>query len=123
MGKFVRADEERHCHRRARNSQRNPRAGDLAYASETHSNDLDVKTGVITTSGCPSSRTGSHDRNLTFLATNPWGAIRIFCLIDEGDTVDPKRESYDFGKFGWVRGASFVRLRDDMDSRKVNRET
>lgn len=22
-------------------------------------------------------------------------------LIDEGVTVDPKRESYDFGKFGW----------------------
>lgn len=24
------------------------------------------------------------------------------CLIDEGVTVDPKRENYDFGKFGWV---------------------
>lgn len=23
-------------------------------------------------------------------------------LIDEGVTVDPKRESYDFGKFGWI---------------------
>jgi predicted enzyme related to lactoylglutathione lyase len=23
-------------------------------------------------------------------------------LIDEGVTVDPKRESYDFGKFGWL---------------------
>ena len=23
-------------------------------------------------------------------------------LIQEGVTVDPKRESYDFGKFGWV---------------------
>jgi predicted enzyme related to lactoylglutathione lyase len=23
-------------------------------------------------------------------------------LIEEGVTVDPKRESYDFGKFGWV---------------------
>jgi len=23
-------------------------------------------------------------------------------LIDEGVTVDPKRESYDFGRFGWV---------------------
>ena len=23
-------------------------------------------------------------------------------LIDEGVTVDPKRDSYDFGKFGWV---------------------
>jgi predicted enzyme related to lactoylglutathione lyase len=23
------------------------------------------------------------------------------CLIDEGVTVDPKRESYDFGRFGW----------------------
>ena len=23
-------------------------------------------------------------------------------LISEGVTVDPKRESYDFGKFGWV---------------------
>lgn len=23
-------------------------------------------------------------------------------LIDEGITVDPKRESYDFGKFGWL---------------------
>jgi predicted enzyme related to lactoylglutathione lyase len=23
-------------------------------------------------------------------------------LIDEGVAVDPKRESYDFGKFGWI---------------------
>ena len=23
-------------------------------------------------------------------------------LIDEGVTVDPKREGYDFGKFGWI---------------------
>ncbi|MBB5064817.1 VOC family protein [Granulicella mallensis] len=23
-------------------------------------------------------------------------------LIEEGVTVDPKRESYDFGKFGWI---------------------
>ncbi len=23
-------------------------------------------------------------------------------LIDEGITVDPKRESYDFGRFGWL---------------------
>jgi predicted enzyme related to lactoylglutathione lyase len=23
-------------------------------------------------------------------------------LIDEGVTVDEKRESYDFGKFGWI---------------------
>ena len=23
-------------------------------------------------------------------------------LIDEGAAVDPKRESYDFGKFGWI---------------------
>jgi predicted enzyme related to lactoylglutathione lyase len=23
-------------------------------------------------------------------------------LIDEGVTVDPKRESYDFGTFGWI---------------------
>jgi predicted enzyme related to lactoylglutathione lyase len=23
-------------------------------------------------------------------------------LIDEGGNVDPKRESYDFGKFGWI---------------------
>ena len=25
-------------------------------------------------------------------------------LIDEGVTVDPKRESYDFGRFGWITG-------------------
>jgi hypothetical protein len=23
-------------------------------------------------------------------------------LMDEGVTVDPKRERYDFGKFGWI---------------------
>jgi predicted enzyme related to lactoylglutathione lyase len=23
-------------------------------------------------------------------------------LIEEGVTVDPKREAYDFGKFGWL---------------------
>jgi hypothetical protein len=23
-------------------------------------------------------------------------------LIEEGVTVDPKRESYDFGRFGWI---------------------
>jgi hypothetical protein len=34
LGKFARADEERHSHRRARNSQRNPRAGDPAYTNE-----------------------------------------------------------------------------------------
>src|SRR5215472_2856564 len=35
MGKSARADEDRRSHRRARNSQRNPRAGDLAYTNES----------------------------------------------------------------------------------------
>src|SRR5215472_15413431 len=34
LGKSARADEERHSHRRAKHSQRNPRAGDLAYTKE-----------------------------------------------------------------------------------------
>jgi hypothetical protein len=34
LGKSARADEERHSHRRARNSQRNPRADDPAYTNE-----------------------------------------------------------------------------------------
>lgn len=36
---------------------------------------------------------------INFQVDDPDGVLD--CLIDEGVTVDSKRETYDFGRFGW----------------------
>jgi hypothetical protein len=43
-------------------------------------------------------------------------------LIDEGVTVDPKRESYDFGRFGWFTDPEGNRVELWQPSQRVDAE-
>jgi hypothetical protein len=51
--------------------------------------------------------------------TQRWATRR---LIDEGVTVDPKRESYDFGRFGWFTDPEGNRVELWQPSQRVDAE-